>query len=166
MKINKALVVVLVIFVIGIVYYGFLFYSGNLETPIQNNSEDISGKLLIQDDNAIAVTEQEPGTNVYANFVLIKDAGFVVVHEINTDGSAGNIVGVSAFLPAGQSNGISITLSKQTKDGKQYIAEVYKDNGDGIFNKNTDGAVLDGEGNIIQTTFSVATGASPVDIQL
>ena len=166
MKINKALVVVLIIFVIGIVYYGFLFYSGNLEAPIQNNSEDVSGKLMIQGDNAIAVTEQEPGTNVYANFVLIKDAGFVVVHEINTDGSGGDIVGVSALLPTGQSNGTSITLSKQTKDGEQYIAEVYKDNGDGIFDKNTDEAVLDGEGNIIQTTFGISTGASPVDVQL
>jgi hypothetical protein len=103
---------------------------------------------------------------VFVNFVLVKDAGFVVVHEINADGSAGKVIGGSALLPAGQSSGVTITVSKEMKDGEKYIAMIHKDNGDGVREESNDPAVLDDKGNVVQALFGISADANPVNVQL
>ena len=96
---------------------------------------------LVVGKNAIYVAEQLPSQTVSIALVLLAKPGFVVVHE-DRAGTAGQILGQSAALGAGETKNLSIALSRSTTDGETLYAMLHFDDGDGVFDVAKDNPVL------------------------
>lgn len=106
----------------------------------------------LKSDDAVAVSDQAAGSSVTIdNFVLSKP-GFIVIHEVTSEGSPGAIVGQSGWLAAGK--GQDLEIMAKIIGGREYMAMVHADNGDKKFTANLDAAVKS-EGQTVMATFSV-----------
>ena len=144
------LIIVVLILLIGAWYY----FSRDVEDTTTN---DTTSGLRIG-ANAVYVPDQKPGNNITVGFAEIADDGYVVIHEV-TEGKPANIVGSSTFLKSGESQNISIALSRESKEGEELIAMLHNDNGDSVFNATDDAPVKNEEGNIILMRFMVSENA-------
>jgi len=101
--------------------------------------------------DAIAVSDQAPGSKVTISLVtLIKD-GWVVIHA-DRDGKPGNILGAQRFN-AGENQKGEVELLKPTEEGKVYYAMLHADDGDKMFDHTKDTPVADPQGNVIMMRF-------------
>lgn len=108
--------------------------------------------VLVKSD-AISVEPQRAGGGVRIASVALKDPSWVVVHE-DKNGAPGNILGAGWFS-AGTHTDIMVELLRGTEPGKKYYVMLHEDGGaDKSFDKDTDKALQDPNGNIIMTTFS------------
>ena len=106
------------------------------------DSEDTSD-IVLEGANTINVGDQEPGNQVVVDLAILSKPGYVVIFEL-ANGRAGRVLGTSAFLKADAHTDITITMI--TQEGKSYIAMLYADNGDGVFNVNADVPLKDDQG--------------------
>jgi hypothetical protein len=72
--------------------------------------------------------EQKPGRSVTGSIVYLAAPGYLVIHEDN-NGEPGAILGSSALLPAGESTGIQVALSRESKDGETLHAMLHFEKG-------------------------------------
>ena len=131
--------------------------AGQFGTFIVETSSGDSSTLRVG-ENGLYVPDQKPDEEINANLVFMKEDGFVVIHESN-NGSPGTIIGSSAVLQSGDSNNVTIELSRVTADNESLIAMLHKDNGDGEFNPSEDSPVVDEQGNVIQMNFQISSNA-------
>jgi len=111
--------------------------------------------------NAIYVPEQPPDAEVNIGFVVLATPGFVVIHEDAGD-KAGEIIGVSAFLAAGESRDVApLSLSRSSRDNEELYAMLHRDDGDHTFDAGKDLPVKDESGDVIFMLFLVTAGAEP-----
>lgn len=161
--------------IIGIVIAGlliwWLFFTGNQATapsdgqntsqteqplpgddPTQEIPEGSATNQLPGNTDALAVLAQQAGDYITIDNYVLSKAGYIVVHSVNSDGSAGTIIGQSGLLNAGRGQDLEINVDVAA--GKSYIAMLHYDNGDKKFDANQDAAALN-EGKPIMTTFKV-----------
>lgn len=149
--------VVIVLLIAG----GWYYLGGGTKEEIpadKTTSTDETTSGLRIGSNAIFVSDQKPGNSVTVGFADIADGGYVVIHEV-TDGNPGAIIGNSAFLSSGELQNISVDLLSETEEGKELIAMLHNDNGDGLFNAADDAPVRDENGNIVLMRFTVLENA-------
>ena len=101
----------------------------------------------------VVVADQEAGGEVKLQSVSFDQAGWVVIHELISDGSLGNALGAQRF-DAGTSSG-EVNLLRVTEAGSTYAAVLYRDNGDRRFDLDLDLPIRDSSQNIVYTTFSI-----------
>lgn len=97
---------------------------------------------LVEEDNAVLVTDQQPGDEVTVNYVKLDKPGYVSVYSKSQDG-AQELLGTSALLSAGEHRNVSVPLNKTVVSGNTVRIAAVADNGDGEFDEETDVAVLD-----------------------
>ena len=124
-----------------------------IETPTEEPIEIIS-------INNIVVPDQAPGNEVFVEKVLLKtdeNGGFVVVHRLNEDEGVGDVIGISRYLEPGVTENLIVFLNEgETAEiGETVIAMLHADDGDGVWNSETDMLIVDNEGNIVQITFTI-----------
>ena len=129
--------------------------------------EDTMGMLA--EPNAVMVMDQRPGSEVVASQVYLNPeglGGYVVIHE-SVNGEPGAVLGTSAYLPAGESTGVTVTLTRATKDGETLVAVLHNDDGDKTYNAQLDGEVTStiADGEAIMGQFMIDVDA-PTDIQV
>ena len=105
-----------------------------------NMAGGASGQFARIASNAIHVTDQYPGGEVYVNFVNIEEPGFVIITKVNNLNQE-NIIGLSAWLTAGYHQGISILTTEKMIGNSDYFAWIVSDDGDGIFDPKHDKVV-------------------------
>lgn len=115
--------------------------------------------LLIGND-AIYVPDQKPGKTVEIHTVVMSDKGFVAIHQ-DSNGKPGAIIGTSKLLPMAGSEGVVITLSRETRNQEVLFAVLHKDDGDGVFNATKDLIVRDDADAEVMIRFTIDVNARP-----
>lgn len=133
---TKTLVILAIIIAVS---GAVLLFRDSGEKP--GSAGDSSG--LVVSNSAIYVAEQMPGQSVSVSIARLEKPGFVVIHE-DAAGATGQILGVSRWLPVGETKiPLPIRLSRATTDGETIYAMLHFDNGDGQFDATDDEPVLD-----------------------
>ena len=125
-----------ILIIIVVLIGGFFIYKGN--------QEDGFG------DGGVIITRlQNNGDELVLGEVTLPDGGgYVVVYEKQTD-STRTVFGSSALLPAGNSKNVVVKKRRSGGGGSSdvtYVAVAHKDDGDGVFDEETDTPYLDENG--------------------
>ena len=115
--------------------------------PLQGS---VSVTSFVQNER-IAVPNQVAGYRVVVTRAVFDEEGWVVIHE-GTDGKIGNALGAARF-PAGESAG-EVHVLRATVARNVYRAVLYHDNGDKVFDLQSDFPILTGGNQPILTTFT------------
>ena len=163
-------IIIAIVAVIVILLAVFLYVSNNkavapeINTNTAQNSNtdlppgDVPGDApetnpTIPTSDTIAVSTQIPGDSVTIDNVFLSKPGFISIHEVNSKGQAGNIIGNSGLLNIGAKQDLEIKAT--LFPGAKYIAMVRVDNGDKKFNATQDEAVMK-DGSSLMIMFSVS----------
>jgi zinc transporter ZupT len=115
---------------------------GNTEEQLEGEegADDTatSTKPSINDILAVSATvgEQPEGLHVFLNSVSTDRTVWIAVQEDN-DGELGNILG-AALVGEGSHDGLWVELLRNTEAGYIYYITAYAENGDGVFDHETD----------------------------
>ncbi len=99
----------------------------------------------------LKVSDQKPGDSVDIAYAKAKFPFWLVVHT-EKNGKIWNALG-ARMKKAGEYTGVTVPLLAKTQPGKRYWVIIYKDNGDGKFDLNTDFPALDKNGNFKMLSF-------------
>ncbi len=117
---------------------------------VPNDKPDNSGQPT---SATVAVSEQTPGSSITIDNAFLEKPGFIAIHEVDSKGQPGKIIGASGYLTVGPKQDLEINVPIVA--GGKYIAMLHEDNGDKKFNAATDMPVK--SNNIpIMTMFSVS----------
>ncbi len=90
---------------------------------------------------AIEVRDQPAGPAVIIDTVTVPPPGvWIAVREVS-EGALGNVLG--AALVGGPRADVSVQLLRDTTPGATYAVELYRDNGDGVFDLDSDSVYVD-----------------------
>lgn len=130
-------------------------------TPTPTPAVEATGDKDKKD--AISVSKHTPASTAVVDVVTLQKPGFVAIVE-NVDGQPGQILGTSSLLPAGTHQNITIALARKTVSGESLFAQVYEDNGDGLFQSDKDQTVKDESGRALKAQFMVSSETSGFQI--
>jgi len=163
---NKTVISILVIvFAVAAVY--FIFWNNSADPSSSDGLESDDGAaatdgsssgLVRVGGNAVYMADQRPGVTLKATLVHLEKPGYVVIHE-NLDGAAGDIVGHSDIIAAGEHNNIPVTMTKEFIPGTLLFAMLHTDDGDGEWQSARDIALAGTSGNIIMMRFMIDINA-------
>lgn len=129
-------------FMIGILFAAAWLLRGEVPpSPFSTLSPTGEEKNVIPESGAIAVADQAAGTEVVVESVTVPPPGvWVAVREMG-GGDLGNVLG--AMRLGGPRSSISIPLLRATYPGLSYAVQLYRDDGDGVFDLATDSVYVD-----------------------
>jgi hypothetical protein len=104
--------------------------------------------------NAVAVSDQPPGSMVTVASATFSQNGWVVIHE-ERDGAPGAILGARRF-DGGENQSGTVELLRPTQEGRVYFAMLHADDGDRSFDHAKDLPLKDPQGNLILMRFVTA----------
>lgn len=91
---------------------------------------------------SVYVRDQRPATVAVIDRVVLKNGGYVAVFDM-ANGEVNENLGVSYWLPAGESLNVPVTLSRETKDKEQLMVLLIEDtDGDKKYVEVQDGPVV------------------------
>lgn len=124
-----------------------------------NEAESMTGDMMRAEANAVVAPEQKPGNSVTIAQVVLAAPGYVVIHE-DSNGAPGTVLGASALLSAGQSDKITVALTRATKDGEKLHAMLHSEtNGNSTFEAAADTPVQSIMGGPINGWFEISSTA-------
>lgn len=156
---------VIIAFVIGIII-GFLGTWISMQEPadkvadadtdaeISETADEILD-VALSGQNTILVRDQKAGIDVEVELVILESDSWVVIHEDN-NGELGNALGARLFA-SGQNSGI-VKLLRGMEEGREYYANIRKDDGDRAFDLTKDILLSDSKGNPVQVKFKATNG--------
>lgn len=97
------------------------------------------GPALFVENNEVRVKDQTAGEKVFLSQVSFMQSGWVAVRDV-VDGAYGNILGAARF-DTGVWQG-EVLLLRPTVPGNNYVAVMYADDGDGVFDHQKDSLIL------------------------
>lgn len=90
-----------------------------------------STAVSLQKSGSISVLDQSAGGTVTVESVTVPPPGvWVAVREVIA-GDLGNVLG--AVRVSGPRSGITVPLLRETESGRSYVVQLYRDDGNGIF---------------------------------
>ena len=107
------------------------------------------------EDSKVIVKDQEAGSSVAIEKVVLKNPGWVAIHEDSSD-APGRILGAQYFL-SGENIGI-VELLRNTIEGGIYYAMIHADDGDRKFDTKIDLPLLGKSGQPIMVKFMTKAG--------
>lgn len=110
--------------------------------------------------DSIITPDHAVGEEVYIEKVTLKtdgNGGFVVVYRGTGENELGDMIGVSKYLAPGEYEHLIVALNdgEVVEIGDNVIAVLHSDNGDGVFDIDVDGAIVDPNGNVVMVSFSI-----------
>ena len=113
----------------------FLSSSFNISTVATSSTPSL------EESTAVSVTDQISGEEVLVESVTVPPPGvWVAVREMNGN-NLGNVLG--ALRVDGPRSFISIPLLRATVSGRSYAVELYRDDGNGVFDTTTNSVYVD-----------------------
>ncbi len=94
---------------------------------------------------------QVAGKSVIVSKVKLSATSWVAVHE-DRAGELGNVLGARRFAQGEYQNSL-VPLLRGTTSGQKYYVGIYKENGDGKFDRKTDTLLHGEDGEMIGSTF-------------
>ncbi len=93
------------------------------------------------ESSSLSIAPQSAGARVLVESVTVPPPGvWVAVREVSGK-DLGNVLGAQKVN--GPRTNVSVPLLRSTEAGNRYAVEVYRDDGDGIFNAATDSVYVD-----------------------
>lgn len=96
--------------------------------PVVEEATDSTSTSMRAEENMVVVMEQRPGNSI-RGMVHLAAPGYLVIHE-DDNGEPGAIIGSSALLPAGDSDGIIVPLARATRNGDILHAMLHFEKGE------------------------------------
>ncbi len=121
------------------------------KTDTSTSTIENTDSSAVTPSTIIDVSDQSAGNTVKVSHITLANDGWIVVHEAR-GGFIANALG-AARKDAGKYSDITISLMRNTEPKKEYWVVLYKDNGDRIFDLNTDFPVRDSKNNPIINSF-------------
>lgn len=119
---------------------------------------------MYAEENALVPADQKPGAYVSINRMLLKQAGYAVVHE-DAGGKPGAILGASLYHDAGEHSGVRVKLTRASRDGETLHVMIHAEtNGDMNFDSKVDKPVESALGGPIVANFKIDAKATPVEV--
>src|SRR5258708_14370140 len=78
----------------------------------------------LQGINAVVVRDWMKGNTAHVALVMLNKPGFVAIYDANK-GKPGKVLGISSQLNAGENKDVSVSLSRETKEGEPLYAILY-----------------------------------------
>lgn len=115
---------------------------------------EASPTVVAKGSGSVTVEDQAAGGVVtLAALTMPIKSGWIVVHEVNADGSLANILGASRYGEVEGLKPMTVELLRKTEAGKTYKVVVYSENGDRVFDKKEDVPVSVDGGSHIEDAF-------------
>jgi len=143
-------------FIIGLLVGigGYWIYDNRGGYPEEEIIDNAMLSDVLEGDNALAVDNQAPGNTVVIKGVLLKNPGWVAIHD-DVNGQPGKILGATLF-DKGQADG-TVELLRNTVEGASYIAVLHNDDGDyKNFNPKTDLPLNADNGTMVMVKFTTS----------
>ncbi len=163
---NKKIIYLVVGIVVVIVAF-FVFNSLLNKRVVEPPTEEPPVVDVISINNLI-VPDQAAETEIFVEKVLLKsdeNGGFVIIRRegtstttgTTTEEFVGDIVGVSRYLDPGVVDNLIVSLNdnETVEVGEILVAALYADDGDGLWNEETDVPLVNGEGLPILVSFTI-----------
>lgn len=100
-----------------------------------------STKATNQENGAVSVAKQSSGDTVVVESVTVPPPGvWVTVREV-IGGDLGNVLG--AVRISGPMSGVDVPLLRATVPGRTYAVELYRDDGNGVFDVAVNSVYID-----------------------
>ncbi|OGG72749.1 hypothetical protein A3A38_03760 [Candidatus Kaiserbacteria bacterium RIFCSPLOWO2_01_FULL_53_17] len=160
--------IIALLVVIAVVIAGFYLWGANQSaeetSDMSDNADDDSAITtsagMRAEENMVVVSEQRPGASVTGSIIYLAAPGYLIIHE-DRSGEPGIILGASALLPAGESTGVKVILSRASKDGETLHAMLhFEKGGNATFTPSEDTPVQSRLGGPISGWFEVSKDAS------
>lgn len=114
----------------GAILTGAWFFDGTF-TPTPSPSFPASTANDAQEGGSVSVSHQSAGNTVVVESVTVPPPGvWVAVREV-VDDELGNVLG--AVRVSGPKSGVSVPLLRATEPGRSYAVQLYRDDGNGVF---------------------------------
>ncbi|TSC69013.1 MAG: hypothetical protein G01um101466_221 [Parcubacteria group bacterium Gr01-1014_66] len=130
------------------------------EKELQKYVESIQAtQKALSGSGDLVIEMQQPGRNIVITSAVVKDKGFVVIKkktDFETMRANKDILGISQLLSIGTAKNIQIPLNEYV-DGVELKADLYKDDGDGVFSPTSDKYATDAKGWAIYKNFPVSS---------
>lgn len=127
-----------------------------LEAVATTKSETLeaSPTVVPKGSGSVSVEDQAAGGVVtLAALSMPIKSGWIVVHEVTTDGALANILGASRYGEVEGLKPMTVELLRKTEAGKTYKVVVYSENGDRVFDKKEDVPVSVDGGTHVEGSF-------------
>jgi len=127
---------------------------------LKQNKELVPQEKIYQ--NTLEVSDQKAGNSISISKASFAFPGFVVLFSDN-NGKPGSILGKSQLLPKGEAEKFNVyIIGTRSVSGQVLYTYLYKDNGDGVFNINTDKVALNVSGQPVFVKFSILKDSEPI----
>lgn len=103
----------------------------NLRTEQQSDTKDPVVHIAVGEQEGMSLKDQEAGTAVILDSLVLSQPGFIAIHEAARGGALGTMRGTSIILGAGVYEIVSIAIAKPLQPRTDFIAALYRDDGDG-----------------------------------
>ena len=135
-------------FMLGVLLVAAWFLGGDLSSsPLGSyaitlpSSATTTSKAATPESGAVSVAGQPAGSEVIVESVTVPPPGvWVAVREINGS-ELGNVLG--AVRVTGPRSAVPIQLLRSTEPGSTYAVELYRDDGNDVFDLSTDSVYVD-----------------------
>jgi hypothetical protein len=153
----KAIIITIIIVLLILVGVYFFTRTPSEQTLDQTENEiiqDPNQGITVGDINSINVTNQNPDSiSILIDYASLQAPGFIVIHQVNTQGEPGTIIASSNILSPGEHRSVPIIVT--TTPDTSYIAMLHADDGNNNFDPQFDPPLTDNNGNVVMITFRV-----------
>ena len=135
-------------FMLGVLLMAAWFLGGDLSSaPLSAysitspGSAATVGKATAPASGAVSIAAQSAGSDVIVEFVTVPPPGvWVAVREVNGS-DLGNVLG--AVRVTGPRSNVAVPLLRATEPSSSYAVELYRDDGNDVFDLSTDSVYVD-----------------------
>jgi hypothetical protein len=128
-------------FMLGALCVGAWFMSGDRSASLFPPYTSAGSEESFPESGTISVADQPAGSTVLVETVTVPPPGVWVAVRETVGGELGNVLG--AVRVQGPQSAVSISLLRATEPNTPYAVELYRDDGDGVFNLATDSVYVD-----------------------
>lgn len=159
---NAIITVIVILLIIG----GIWWWAGNRnDIDINNDQNGTTTAGLRVGDSTLFVTDQEPGEDLNLNSIVLREGGYVAIHQ-DANGAPGNIIGTTEFLPEGEHENIDISLDREVGAGETLYAMIHTDDGDQVFNADQDDPLMDNGAPVMVSFMIIDEELGEFDVKL
>ena len=140
--------------------------SGNPPKTSETNEEAPSSFARLS-ENAIYISDQWPGSRIILTVINLAKPVYVIIYKQTADGYAGPVVAISNLIRQPEIRGMILSTPRPIKDGDQFIARLYFDDGDESFEEKEDELILSLDDKPLEMSFKVdASSPNPETVQV
>lgn len=128
-------------FMLGILFAGIWLIKDEASQTLLSSLSSVDATESLPESGAISVANQASGIEVAIESVTVPPPGvWVAVREVSGK-DLGNVLG--AIRVNGPRSAFSVPLLRATEPGLPYAVELYRDDGDGVFDLSMDSVYVD-----------------------